>query len=371
VGDSVKEIPAEQSATEMLHSDDAAWLDTLNLTDEGATEQVEEQENSADTDESVADVTGDPGPEAEGEAEAEAEAEAGEGEAPAEGEPEAAKEEVPAEKPKPITDFTAFDAEGEVELPSLEIAFKANGQVRKMGLDKVVRLAQSGFYNEELQEQVRAFREERPAIQQEVSELTALAQRQAALIREVFEDEQRYLARQEEYKQSRSPEARAARAEEQLRVERQRTAQIQNQQQIGTFLSSVGPRVDQLVAEYPTVTEEEAAGWLAPQLKRLERHGTIPVERLADVERLVTVDLAEWLSQRHETRTAQTQEAETKRKLSLRKVQVEAAKAKQKLARTVAPTRTATTSSTKEPSRAPRSAREANEAFWESVEKGL
>lgn len=362
----VKELPAEQSATAMLHSSPESWLDTLNLSEDS---QVEAQEEPLVTEDLEA-PTGDPGAEAADEQEAEAEAEAeGEVEAKAEGdepdaEPEAEVEEKAPEKPKRITEFSAFDAEGEVELPPIEIEFKANGAVRKMPLDKVVRLAQSGFYNEEQQEAVREFREKEPAYQKDIEELTALAQRQASLIREVMEDEEKYLKRQEEFKQSQSPEARAARAEAQLRAERQRVAQIESGQRVNAFLSQVGPRVDGLVAEYPTVTEEEAAGWLAPQLKRLERNGVIPPERLPDVERLVTVDLAEWLSQKHETRTAkQTQEAE-KRKLSLRKVQVEATKAKQKLARAAAPTRTATTSSTKDTTKAPRSAREANDAFW-------
>lgn len=358
----VKELPAEQSATAMLHSSPEAWLDTLNLTEDA---QAQDQEETLVTEDLEA-PTGDPGAEAADEQEAEAEAE-GEVEAEAEGEAEPAEaeaEEKAPEKPKRITEFVAFDAEGEVELPPIEIEFKANGAVRKMPLDKVVRLAQSGFYNEEQQEAVRDFREKEPAYQKDIEELTALAQRQASLIREVMEDEEKYLKRQEEFKQSQSPEARAARAEAQLRAERQRVAQIESGQRVNAFLSQVGPRVDGLVAEYPTVTEEEAAGWLAPQLKRLERNGVIPPERLPDVERLVTVDLAEWLSQKHETRTAkQTQEAE-KRKLSLRKVQVEATKAKQKLARAAAPTRTATTSSTKDTTKAPRSAREANDAFW-------
>lgn len=364
----VQEIPAEQSASEMLHSDDATWMKVLNLTDadmvegdDDAPAHVPDQEAAPDTeapdsplvpDEDV--VEGEP------EAEAEPAAEAAK-------DPEAEKEPEPAvEKPKPITDFVVYDAEGAVEIPALELEFKANGQTRKMPLDKVVRLAQSGFYNEELQEQVREFREKEPVLAQRVEEAEALARRQAALIQEVMTDEEKYLARREQFQQAQSPEARAARAEARLRETEQRVMQIESQRSIDAFLSSVGPRVDALVAEHPTVSEEEAAGWLAPQLKRLERHGVIPPERLRDVERLVTEDLAIWLGQRHESRTAkQAQEAET-RKLSLRKVQVEAAKAKQQAARAVAPTRTATSGATspREPTKPPASAREAADEFF-------
>lgn len=369
MSDGTVEVPAEMSARD-ANADDATWMKVLNLTDADMVEPDDDAPEPVALDQAEATATEAPDSPLVPDEDAEAEVE--EPAVEAAKDPEAEKEPEPAvEKPKPITDFVVFDAEGEVEIPAdLKWKFKAAGSMRDLTTDKVVRLAQSGFYNEELQEQVREFREKEPALQQQVEEATALARRQAALIKEVMTDEEKYLARREQFQQAQSPEARAARAEARLREVEQREQVAEVHRHTEAFLSSVGPKVDALVAQYDTVSEEEAAGWLAPQLKRLERHGVIPPERLRDVERLVTEDLAIWLGQRHESRTAkQAQEAEareTSRKLSLRKVQVEAAKAKQQVARAVAPTRTATsgTTSTREPTKPPTSAKEAVDDFF-------
>lgn len=366
-----------RTAYDMLHAGDEEWGDILDLTAEERTVPDDEEmfavEEQAEADATEAPVdTGDPDGAGEDEAaeaaEVEPDTEAEEGaEAPDGAEVKAEEPKAEAEAPKPIADFTVFDAEGAVEVPPLEIEFKANGAVRKMGLDRVVRLAQSGFYNEEMQEQIRAFREAEPAFKQTIEQEKALASRQAALLREILENEEAYLARRDEYQRSHTPEARLARAEADRRTVEARLHAVENLRQTDAFLSQVGPKVEAVLAQYPTVTEEEASGWLAPQLKRLERQGQIPVSRLADVERLVTVDLPEWLAGRHESRTTQAAQAETKRQLSLRKLQVEVAKAKQPLARKVAPSRVPQVASTRrEPTRAPASAREAVDAFFAS-----
>ena len=61
---------------------------------------------------------------------------------------EAASEEyvnVPVLDDELATNFTLFDAEGELEIPDVIVEYKANGKVRKDRLDKVVKLAQQRF----------------------------------------------------------------------------------------------------------------------------------------------------------------------------------------------------------------------------------
>ena len=58
------------------------------------------------------------------------------------------------------TQFTLRDKDGELEVPDLIIEFNANGKTRREPLDKVVRMAQFGVYNEEREQTVQQTKRE-------------------------------------------------------------------------------------------------------------------------------------------------------------------------------------------------------------------
>lgn len=285
-----------------------------------------------------------------------------------------AAEEAPPEPRKLATQFTAKDREGEVEIPDdLVIEFKAHGEVRQMPLDKVVRLAQSGFYNEQLQTEVKSSRAEVAEIRNEYAGLKDALERQLAFNRALLENgDEFFLQQREEYQRRNSPEERARRLEQELIRERSQREQILWQQQATSFLqTNLEPKVSTLLAEYPTVTDVEAAGWLAPHLKALEVNGVIPPARYGEVARVLEEDLAPWMAQMHLMRQDQAKQTEATRTVQLRRAQAEAAKAKRTLTKVASPAkapgavtgRPGTSKATPDKL----SAAEANEAFWHSL----
>lgn len=309
---------------------------------------------------------------AKAEAEPEAEEEGGEAAAPeAEAEPEAPKEER-----KLATQFRALDQEGEVEVPAeLEIEFKAHGELRRMPLDKVVRLAQSGFYNEQLQQEVKGSRSEVQEIRNAYAEMQQTLERQLAFNRALLENgDEFFLQQREQYARQNSPEERARRLEAELIREREVRQREQWAVQAQSFLQGdLEPKVTGLLAQYPSVTDVEAAGWLAPHLKALEVNGVIPPARYGEVARVLEQDLAQWMAEMHFQRSETVKQQDSKRSLQLRRAQTEAAKAKRVLTKATAPAQrpgAVTDNRTPTEQKAARdklSAADANDAFWRSV----
>lgn len=319
-------------------------------------------------------ITDEPVEETEAEEEApEAEAE----EAPVEEVEEAPVEEAeaPKEERKLATQFKALDREGEVEVPSdLEIEFKAHGELRRMPLDKVVRLAQSGFYNEQLQQEVKGSRAEVSEIRNQYAEMQQTLERQMAFNRALLENgDEFFLQQREEYARRNSPEERARRLEAELIREREVRQREQWAVQAQSFLQGdLEPKVSRLLAEYPSVTDVEAAGWLAPHLKALEVNGVIPPARYGEVARVLEQDLAQWMAEMHFQRSETMKQQDQRRALQLRKAQTETAKAKRALTKAAGPAARPGAVSGKPTSndRAHReklSAAEANDQFWKSM----
>jgi hypothetical protein len=249
------------------------------------------------------------------------------------------------EAPKPerakATQFQVYDDQGEVELPEVLIEFKAHGETRKMPLDKVVRLAQSGFYNEQLQSEVKSSRTESAEIKTEFASLKDAHERQVAFNRALMENgDEFFLQQRETYLQQNSPEQRNRRLEAQLHRERGERERMQWATQAQSFLQGdLEPKVSALLAEYSSVTDIEAAGFLAPYLKTLEVNGVIPPQRYGEVARLLESDLPEWMGHLHFQRTETTKQSNAKRTVELRQAQAETAKAKRDLTKVASPAR--------------------------------
>jgi hypothetical protein len=251
-------------------------------------------------------------------------------------EPEAPK----AERPK-ATQYAVYDGQGEVELPEVTIEFKAHGETRKMPLDKVVRLAQSGFYNEQLQQEVKSSRTEAAEIKNEFQSIRDAYERQVAFNRALLENgDEFFLQQREEYARRNGPEERARRLETQLHRERAERERMVWAGRAQSFLQGdLEPTVNALLAEYSSVTDVEAAGYLAPYLKSLEVNGVIPPQRYGEVKRLLEADLPEWMGHLHFQRTETTKQTNAKRTVELRKAQAETAKAKRDLTKVASPAR--------------------------------
>lgn len=273
---------------------------------------------------------------AEGEGKTEPEAEAAEGSTDTEGEKPV--EAPAAEAKKPLTQFTVLDAEGkETAAPTVGITFKANGKVHEnVPLDKVVRLAQSGFYNEQLQAKNEALEETHATFTQKYDDVAAALEDQRLLNVRLLQDDDFLAATRERFAEAQSPQARADRAEAQLRqlnLDRQaETVRAEGQQ---FFSTDVLPRLNKVIQDNPTITEDELYGKFQRTIAPLLRNGMVPKQAWNKVTAFLNGDLGEWAAQLQEKRSAE--KANPKAQALLTKAQEEATKAKRKLGKALAP----------------------------------
>lgn len=236
-----------------------------------------------------------------------------------------------AKEAKPIADFQVYDTEGELEVPpDITVTFKANGKVRdKVPLDRVVRLAQMGEFNQEREEQVLAAKQFVAESKGNLEQLQQQVRQYDAWYAQLLADPDFYQRAQAHYAEQQSPEARAQRAESQLAEERSRHQAHNESQQAAAFVQhNLVPRVTKLLEENPSVSFEELMGRYSLLSAPLLVRGQIPLQSLPAVQNLIDVDLAKWAESIHTTReldkqkvtnqvaAAQTQSQMAKRQLA-------------------------------------------------------
>lgn len=325
-------------ASDLAALDDATLLKELNLgsaanaadagasvVDDAVTEgdQGEGEGDAAEGDEtaSSADVAAGEGA---GDSEAATpEGEGGEGAETGEGTPAAA------------VGFAVFQGNDEVEVPAdLKIKFTADGAERELPLDRVVRLAQMGFYNEERANEIREFREQIPQIRESFESLQSENEMLTAAMQRILSGDEEYLAQeQEEFARAQSPEARAARAEAALEAERQRQRGASVEQQAASFVRSLVPEFETLQTVAPEVTFEEVVGKFNMLTAPLMVRGQIPPTKFREVERIIRSELRPWAEAQH-ARRVNAKKATT---ATTARATANAAAAKRQVARAVLP----------------------------------
>ena len=233
------------------------------------------------------------------------------------------------------TQFAVYQGDEELEIPDLQIKFKAAGEERDLPLDRVVKLAQQGFYNEQRAEEMRAYREEKPQIEAFITDLQQQNQMLVEGWRRVLSGDEEYLAQQQqEFLQAQSPEARAARLEQELARERGQTREVQFERQAAQFVQgTLVPALQQLEVEHKEVSFEEIVGRFNLLTAPLMVRGQIPPTRFAEVQRLVDSELRPWVDAQNEKRTSAKQQATQ----TTQQATAQSAALKRQVARTVMP----------------------------------
>lgn len=261
-------------------------------------------------------------------------------EAPAPEAAEAPPEEKPEEKPDaakpPLTKFVMYDEQGELEVPQdVKFSFKANGkEMKDVPLEKVVQMAQRGYYNEEREQQVLAAKEFVQQAEQEKGQLTQMVQQYEQAYAQLFTDPDFYERARERFMASQTPEARAQRLEvenAQLKQARERESATQAIQQFTE--QQIVPAVNQLMAQYPEVAQQEVLDMFSRLVRPLQQQGVVPPQRLAEVKHLIDNDLTYFVSGLADERRAKTEA----KSVEVKQAQQQATQAKRQLARAVTP----------------------------------
>lgn len=217
----------------------------------------------------------------------------------------------PATEPEPAplaTQFAIYDADGDeldpASFAAVKVRFRADGKEREASGDQLVKLAQWGFHNAQLHQEVA---ETRSAQQRQ----GALLEQAAETIRALREREQRLLAEpeywateQERFAQQMSPEAQLAAYRDRDR----RLADQHRQQEVQRYgyeaAREMATEITALQQQYPAVTDEEFLGAFNRLAAPYFRAGQIPPEHIREVTAVLRTALPQWAAERHEQRTS-------------------------------------------------------------------
>lgn len=242
--------------------------------------------------------------------------------------------ETPILTRQPEVQFTVKDPHGEVEIPDLTFVFTAKGETREVPIDRVIRLAQMGFTNEQREQQVLASKQFVVEAESKMTEAAQRIQEYEHYYQQMFNDPQLYEEARVAWLQQNSPEQRAARAETELHRTRVAQAEQQEINQIGSFVTqTLTPTVSRLLQEHPSVNENELIGQYTRLTAPLLVRGRVPANRLPEVNRIVREDLTHWVQATHLERAS----AQAKRNEEVAKSTALMANAKRQVARVTAP----------------------------------
>lgn len=260
------------------------------------------------------------------------------------------------------TTFKVLDAEGELAIPDVTIEFNANGKVRKEPLDKVVRLAERGVYNEEREQAVIAQKQHTETITHENQQLRQMLQQAEFEREQLLASDEAYLMARARYEQENTPEAKLDRMRQQQ--DQQQQAQLY-QQAVQTsnqyFEATVMPAVEQIATNLSTVTPDEIGARLVLLTNHLrvpmpDGDSFIPPRNHQAVNDIILREIVPWAQSLHEQRDHSTRQqredaARQQRDADARqqKAQTDAQKAKGLIGRQTRPRAGQTnTSSTRE-----------------------
>jgi len=246
------------------------------------------------------------------------------------------------------TEFALYDEDGEVEVPSLMVEYKANGKVRKDRLDQVVKLAQWGVYNEERDRKAQVveqeYRQSLDALQQMEA---AIVERESQMERLLHDDEFLEAVR-EAYLNENSPEKRVQRAEQEtqnLRVQHQMQDITRNGEQF--YEQEIMPAVQMITDALPNISVEDIESRLTMVMQAHAEIGPngqpyVPPSRYDAIRQYIVEDLAVWAQmvnvKRSKPDPSATQRAALQSELD--KARIEAQKAKNLLGKATKPTGT-------------------------------
>jgi len=242
------------------------------------------------------------------------------------------------------TEFTLKDAEGEVEVPDLIVEYKANGKVRQDRLDKVVKLAQFGVYNEEREQKLQQTEREAVSLKSEREELAQLIEEREAQLERLLTDEDYFLAVREAYSQENSPERRAQRAEQQVKDLRVQT-EMQRITEAGQqfYTGEVQPAIQLIAEALPSVSPQELEERMA---YAMQLHAAVapngqtylPASQFDAARQYIVQDLAVWAQMQHARRSESAPSSQVKEaQAAVAKAQVEAQKAKRAVGQATKP----------------------------------
>lgn len=240
-----------------------------------------------------------------------------------------------------LTEFAVKASDGTpvTEFPELLFSFKAVGkELSDLPLDKVVKLAQMGVYNQQRETDLTQYRQERETMGRQVRELQGIVEQWAQFYERTLVDDDFRNAARAQYAQENSPQAKLQRMEYERQQERVAMEQQRVYDQAAGYISTrIGPTMEAIQLANPHVTPQEALGQFSMLTGPMLVNGVLPPDRLYDVMAIVENEIRPWAEQLHSAREQQRQTLTAKEHRKVTMAQIEAHKAKRALARATSP----------------------------------
>lgn len=239
---------------------------------------------------------------------------------------------VPTLADQLATEFSLYDTDGAIEVPALEIEYKANGKVRRDRLDQVVKMAQMGVYNHE-----REVAREKELEQKFLDVAQEVSSREEQLIR-LLEDEDLYLAARDKYLQMNTPEAKAQQlAEENQRLRNERSqGEVQAQAQ-RFYQNEILPSLQTIAQALPEVSEDELAAYLTAAATPFVENGMVHPRHYNALREYILNELTPWAQATHKKRSEKIRSATAEVSKKAEAAQISAQKAKRQVSKVTKP----------------------------------
>lgn len=202
--------------------------------------------------------------------------------------------------------------------PDVKLEFQVGDKVYLKSPAELVRMARDGVAGQQFREEVKQYREVMPQVAQRLESMEQELEAQRALNLELLTDENRYLARRQQWEQLNSPEERLRRIEaereQEFTTRRAQQEEAQRRQVVFSYYTQeVKPVQDELLTSFPQVALEAKMGRIALDTAPLLVNGIIPPERLPEYKAYLEGPFREWVR----TEAAKSEQAEAQRKTQL------------------------------------------------------
>ncbi len=216
--------------------------------------------------------------------------------------------------------------------------------MRQDRLDKVVKLAQFGVYNEEREQKMQQAERDALSLKSEREELSQLIEEREAQLERLLTDEDYFLAVRDAFSQENSPERRAQRAEQQVKDLRVQT-EMQRITEAGQqfYTGEVQPAIQLIAEALPSVSRQELEERMA---YAMQLHAAVapngqtylPASQFDAARQYIVQDLAIWAQMQHARRSESAPSPQVKEaQAAVAKAQVEAQKAKRAVGQATKP----------------------------------
>jgi hypothetical protein len=184
--------------------------------------------------------------------------------------------------------------------PEVKLEFQVGDKTYLKSPAELVRMARDGVAGQQFAQEVKQYREHLPVVAQRIESLERELEAQAALNRELLEDESSYYERRQQWERMNSPEERLrqieSEREQQLLQQRASYETAQRQQAIASYyMQEIKPVQDTVLNGFPQVSMEAKMGRIAIDTAPLLVNGVIPPQRLPELKAYLAGPFRDWV----------------------------------------------------------------------------